>query len=181
MEAPDQSATISARVEGGGEAAEAEASLRVIPAWLSILAPLLAIVLAIAVREVVVALVAGVWLGATFVYDFNPFLGLLRTVDTYAVGALADEGHASIAVFSLVLGGTIGVIARSGGALGLAEVVTRVAKDRLSGSLATWLMGLAIFFDDYSNSLLVGTTMRPITDRLRISREKLSFIVDATR
>ncbi len=150
------------------------------PAWLSILPPLLAIGLAIVLREVVVALVAGVWLGATFVNGYDPFIGLLRTADTYAVGALADGDHASIVIFSLLLGGMIGVIARSGGALGMAELVTRVAKTRLSGALATWLMGLAIFFDDYSNSLLVGTTMRPITDRLKISREKLAFLVDAT-
>ncbi|HJL15722.1 MAG TPA: Na+/H+ antiporter NhaC family protein [Sandaracinaceae bacterium LLY-WYZ-13_1] len=160
--------------------ARVRSTLRVIPAWLSILPPLLAILLAVLLREVVVALVAGIWLGATFIHGYDPFAGLLRTADTYAVGALADGDHASIAIFSLLLGGMIGVIARSGGALGMAELVTRVAKNRLTGALATWLMGLAIFFDDYSNSLLVGTTMRPITDRLRISREKLAFLVDAT-
>ena len=160
--------------------ARVRASLRVIPSWLAILPPLLAIVLAIVFREVVVALVAGVWLGATFIHGYDPFAGLLRTADTYAVGALADRDHASIAIFSLLLGGMIGVISRSGGAQGMAEIVTKVAKDRLTGALATWLMGLAIFFDDYSNSLLVGTTMRPITDRLKISREKLAFLVDAT-
>ena len=175
--APDASGPIVVRVVGQ---ARARATLRVIPAWLSILPPLFAILLAVVVREVVVALVAGVWMGATFAYGFNPFTGLLRTADTYAVGALADADHASIAIFSLLLGGMIGVIARSGGAKGMAEVVTKLAKDRLRGALATWLMGLAIFFDDYSNSLLVGSTMRPITDRLRISREKLAFLVDAT-
>ena len=154
--------------------------LRVLPSWLAILPPLLAIVLAIAVREVVVALVAGVWLGATFIHGYDPFTGLLRAADTYAVGALADADHASIAVFSLLLGGMIGVIARAGGAQGMAGLVTRFAKNRRSGALTTWLMGLVIFFDDYSNSLLVGTTMRPITDKLRISREKLAFLVDAT-
>lgn len=148
--------------------------------WLSVLPPLLAIALAIALREVVVALVAGVWLGSTFLHGNDPLAGLLRAADTYAVGALADGDHASIAIFSLTLGGMIGVIARSGGARGMAELVTRVARTRTRGALATWLMGLVIFFDDYSNALLVGTTMRPITDSLRISREKLSFLVDAT-
>jgi len=175
--APDASGPIVVRVVGQ---ARARAHLSVIPAWLSILPPLFAILLAVVVREVVVALVAGVWLGATFAYGFDPFTGLLRTADTYAVGALADADHASIAIFSLLLGGMIGVIAKSGGAKGMAELVTKLAKDRLRGALATWLMGLAIFFDDYSNSLLVGSTMRPITDRLKISREKLAFLVDAT-
>ena len=175
--APDESGPITVRVV---DVARTGASIRVIPGWLSILPPLLAILLAVVLREVVLALVAGIWLGATFVHGFDPFTGLLRTADTYAVGALADGDHASIAIFSLLLGGMIGVVARSGGARGLAEVVTRVAKTRVTGALATWLMGLAIFFDDYSNSLLVGTTMRPITDRLKISREKLAFLVDAT-
>ncbi len=160
--------------------AEVSTSVRAIPAWLSVLPPLLAILLAIALREVVVALASGVWLGATFIHGYDPLVGFLRTVDRYAVGALADGDHASIAIFSLALGGMIGVVARSGGARGMADLVTRVAKTRTRGALATWLMGLAIFFDDYSNALLVGTTMRPITDRLRISREKLSFLVDAT-
>ncbi|MGF1468677.1 MAG: Na+/H+ antiporter NhaC family protein [Sandaracinaceae bacterium] len=148
--------------------------------WLSILPPLVAIGLAIALREVVISLMVGVWLGATFAAGFRPLEGLLRTADHYAVGALADEGHSAIAIFSLLLGGMIGVIARSGGAQGLADRVTRVATTRLRGGLATWVLGLLIFFDDYSNSLLVGTSMRPITDRLRISREKLAFLVDGT-
>lgn len=175
--APSSSTRVTVMVVGQ---AAARARLRVIPAWLSVLPPVLAILLAIVFREVVVALVSGVWLGATIIHGYDPLTGLLRTADTYAVGALADADHASIAIFSLLLGGMIGVVAKSGGAVGLAKVVTRFAKDRFTGALATWLMGLAIFFDDYSNSLLVGTTMRPITDKLRISREKLAFLVDAT-
>ncbi len=177
LTAPASSEAVTVQVLGQ---AAARARLRVIPAWLSVLPAVIAIVLAIAFREVVVALVAGVWLGATIVEGYDPLAGLLRAADSYAVGALADPDHASIAIFSLLLGGMIGVIAKSGGAQGLATLVTGFAKDRLTGALATWLMGLAIFFDDYSNSLLVGTTMRPITDRLRISREKLAFLVDAT-
>lgn len=176
---PGLSGSTAVTVMVVGKAA-ARARLRVVPAWLSILPPLIAILLAIVFREVVVALVSGVWLGATIINGYDPLTGLLRAADTYAVGALADADHASIAIFSLLLGGMIGVVAKSGGAMGLAAVVTRFAKDRFTGSLATWLMGLAIFFDDYSNSLLVGTTMRPITDRLRVSREKLAFLVDAT-
>jgi Na+/H+ antiporter NhaC len=160
-----------------GHAAEAE--VRVVTGLLSILPPLLAIGLAILFREVLVALVAGIWLGASLIAG-DPLTGLLRTGDRYAVDALADGDHASIAIFSLCLGGLIGVIARSGGAMGLASLVTRVATSRRRGNLATWGLGLLIFFDDYSNSLLVGSTMRPITDRLRISREKLAFLVDAT-
>jgi len=148
--------------------------------WISVLPPLLAIGLAIAFRQVIVALLAGVWLGALFLSGYNPALALVKTVDTYALGALADADHASVVIFSLMLGGMVGVIGRCGGAQGLADRVTRFATTSRRGQVSTWAMGLLIFFDDFANALLVGSTMRPITDRLKISREKLAFIVDAT-
>ena len=84
-------------------------------------------------------------------------------------------------VFSLLLGGMVGIIARNGGTLGIVEAVAPFARHAAKrGKLATWLAGMAIFFDDYANTLIVGNTMRPITDRLRISREKLAYLVDST-
>lgn len=157
-----------------------EHRVMVIPGWLSILPPLLAIGLALWLRQVVLALFSGVWLGALFVGGFDPFRATLRVADHYATAAVADSSHAQILVFSLLLGGMIGVVTRSGGGLGLAALVTKRATDSRRGQVVTWLMGLLIFFDDYANSLLVGTSMRPITDKLRISREKLAFLVDAT-
>ncbi|MCA9580797.1 MAG: Na+/H+ antiporter NhaC family protein [Myxococcales bacterium] len=148
--------------------------------WLSLLPPLVAIALAIAARQVVVALLVGIGLGAFLVNDFNPLTAVLRTVDHYGVNAVADEGHASILLFSLLLGGAISVVGASGGAAGIATLFSRGAGTARRGLLSTWVMGIAIFFDDYANSLLVGSTMRPITDRLRVSREKLAFLVDAT-
>lgn len=159
---------------------EVRKPVRAIPGWLSLLPPLLAIGLAIAFRQVVVALVSGVWLGALFLHGYDPLAAVLRTADTYAAKSLGDVSNASIIIFSLLLGGMIGVISRSGGAAGLARLVTRRARDDRRGLLATWFLGVLIFFDDYANALLVGSTMRPITDRLRVSREKLAFIVDAT-
>jgi Na+/H+ antiporter NhaC len=150
------------------------------PSWISVLPPVVAIGLAIAFRQVIVALLAGVWLGAFFLADFDPVAGLLRSVDTYALSALAHRDHASVVIFTLLLGGMVGVVARSGGGAGLAEVVTRFATNSRRGQTSTWLLGLLIFFDDFANTLLVGSTMRPITDKLKVSREKLAFIVDAT-
>lgn len=148
--------------------------------WVSLLPPLLAIALALALRQVVLALASGVWLGALIAGDYDPLAASLRMLDQHLVGAVADEDHASILLFSLALGGMIGVITKSGGAQGLAELVTRRATTPLRVQLATWGLGLVIFFDDYANSLLVGSAMRPITDRAKISREKLAFLVDAT-
>jgi Na+/H+ antiporter NhaC len=148
--------------------------------WVSILPPLVAIVLAIAFRQVVVALFAGIFCGALIINDYNVLSGFLRSIDHYVVGALADKDHASVVIFTMLLGGMIGVIAKSGGAAGLAQTVIRYATNSRRGQISTWLMGLVIFFDDFANTLLVGPTMRPITDRLKISREKLAFIVDST-
>ncbi len=131
-------------------------------------------------RQVILSLFLGVWLGAIFLCSGNPLLAFMRSLDTYALGALADSDHASIVLFTLLLGGMVGVISRAGGGQGLALWVTRFAHNRRRGMLGGWLLGLLVFFDDYANTLLVGPTMRPVTDRLRISREKLAFLVDAT-
>lgn len=110
----------------------------------------------------------------------SPVAAFARLLDTYIVNAMADHGHASILVFSLLLGGMLGLMTQSGGAKGLASWVSTDTTSRRRGQLTTWLLGLLVFFDDYANSLLVGSAMRPVTDRLRISREKLAFLVDAT-
>jgi Na+/H+ antiporter NhaC len=127
-----------------------------------------------------VALVLGVWLGAFLLSDLAPLASFARLLDTYIVQAIADPSHASILVFSLLLGGMLGLMTQSGGAKGLASWIVTGSTSRRRAQLTTWFLGLLIFFDDYANSLLLGSSMRPVTDRLRISREKLAFLVDAT-
>ncbi|MFH1735401.1 MAG: Na+/H+ antiporter NhaC family protein [bacterium] len=146
----------------------------------SILPPLFAILLALISREVILALLGGIWLGASYLAGGNPVSGLFGTVDHHLVNALADSDHAFILLFSLMLGGMVGIIGAAGGAAGIVQKISRWAKTPSSGQIAAWAMGIFIFFDDYANTLIVGNTFRPLTDRLRISREKLSFIVDAT-
>jgi len=159
------------------------ASTRAIPAWLSIIPPLLAIGLALLYRRVVPALFVGVWIGAALTIGFSPwaaFKGLLDAFQVYILGAFADEGHAAIILFSLMIGGMVGIISKNGGTLGIVERLTGLASDSRRGQMVTGLLGVSIFFDDYANTLIVGNTMRPVTDRLRISREKLAYIVDST-
>jgi len=150
------------------------------PGALSLLPPLLAIGLALAFRQVVLALLAGVWVGAWLHAGGDPLSALLHGASGHVVDAVADRDHATILVFTLLLGGMVGVLTRSGGGAGLAALATRRATSPRSGQLATWGLGIAVFFDDYANALLVGSSMRPVTDRLRVSREKLAFLVDAT-
>lgn len=155
-------------------------SIRVIPAWFSILPPLLAIFMALIIRQVLVSLAAGIYLGAVFIYDYNPLTAVLRLADTIILNTLIDKDHMYIILFTLLFGGVIGVISRNGGTAGLSNQVTKLARTTRSGMISSWLMGLVIFFDDYSNSLIIGNMMRPITDKLRVSREKLAYIVDST-
>ncbi len=122
----------------------------------------------------------GVWLGSLLLTDLSPVRSFTELLDVHIVGAVADRGHASILVFSLLLGGMLGLISRGGGAKGMASWVRSNSGSRRRGQLTTWFLGLLVFFDDYANALLVGSAMRPVTDRLRISREKLAFLVDAT-
>ncbi len=157
-----------------------EFSEPLVPGWVSLLPPLIAIALALVFHEVVTSLFVGVWIGCLFLAGYNPFAALLMTVERYVTPALADAEHTAIVVFSLLLGGMVGVLGRSGGTQAIVDVVRPLATSRRRGQLATWAAGLAIFFDDYANTLIVGNTMRPLTDKLKISREKLAYIVDST-
>jgi Na+/H+ antiporter NhaC len=147
---------------------------------LSLLPPLVAIGLALAIKQVLPSLLIGVFLGATIYHSGNPFVGMMRVLDEYFVGSLADKNNASIVMFSMMLGGMVGVISRCGGSAGIVEKISKFAKTPKSGIIASWAVGMIIFFDDYASTLITGNTMRPFTDKLKVSREKLSYIVDAT-
>lgn len=150
---------------------------------LSILPALVAIGAALVFRQVVAALFAGVWVGAWIVTGDGAlgwFTGLLTTIDTYIIAALTDPDRVSIIVFSLMIGGLVGVIQKNGGTRGIVNAVVSWANTAQRGQLTTAVLGCLVFFDDYANSLIVGGTMRPITDKLRISREKLAYLVDST-
>ena len=157
-----------------------EESIRIIPGWFSLLPPLAAILLALIFRQVLIALFAGIWLGSIFIFDNNPFTGFLYALSDYIVKAPANPERSAILIFSLTLGGMVGVISKMGGAQGIVQYLSKYASNARRGQLVTWAMGILIFFDDYANSLIVGNTMRPLTDKLRISREKLAYLVDST-
>lgn len=157
-----------------------------IPLWLSILPPLIAIALALIFKEVIVSLFIGIWTGVFIVggmrlgsiyYFLDSFFAV---VERYVVGALADSGHLSIIIFSLMIGGMVAIISRNGGMAGVVQSLSKYARSARSTQFITWLLGVAIFFDDYANTLIVGNTMRSVSDKYKISREKLAYIVDST-
>ncbi|MDZ7715147.1 MAG: Na+/H+ antiporter NhaC family protein [Balneolaceae bacterium] len=151
--------------------------------WTSILPPLVAIGIALIFRQVLFALFLGIWCGALLAMGVsfgNIFTSFFTTLSDYIVPAAADESHMSIIIFTLLIGGMVGIITDNGGTRGVIKAITRFVKTKVQGQLMTSLMGFIVFFDDYANTMVVGNTMRPLTDRLRISRAKLAYLVDAT-
>ena len=166
-----------------GAFADDAAAVAVTPDAFSLLPAVIAIALAFLLRQVIPAIFAGLWVGATLTHGLSVnglWQGLLDSIGVYILNALADKDHMSIILFSLMIGGMVGVIGRNGGMAGIVRSLSAIASTRERGQIATSLLGTAIFFDDYANTMVVGNTMRPITDRLRISREKLAYLVDST-
>ena len=152
---------------------------------LTLIPPLVAIVLAFITKNVVVSLFIGI-LSGSFIINIsgsNPFAALINAfldaVDR-AVGSLADPWNAGIILQVLAIGGVINLVAKMGGAKAIAEALARKAKTAKSTQLITWFAGLLVFFDDYANALIIGPMMRPVADKMKISRERLAFIIDAT-
>jgi len=139
-----------------------------------------AIVLAIATRRVVVPLLLGVFAGALILEGWKPHLAVAAFFEAHLWPSLAAEDHLRVFTFTLLMGALVGVIHASGGMHGVVNALAPLARNRRSGQLTTWGLGLIVFFDDYANTLLLGGTMRPLADRLKISREKLAYLVDST-
>ena len=177
----NEAGTASIVAKSGSDAAAAE--MRVLPGWVSVLPAFVAIAVALLLRNVIPALLLGLWLGATALQSFTlkgAGLGLLDSFQVFVAGSVANSDRASIILFTMMIGGMVGIITRNGGMASVVKSIVSRAKTAVGGQIAVWLMGLMIFFDDYSNTLVVGNTARSLTDHLNISREKLAYIVDST-
>lgn len=150
--------------------------------------PLVAIVFALVGRQVIPALFMGLFVAAwmlaaapTYAGGGSTLLAAVRlATEEFLIGALTDPDRAKIIVFTLTIGGLVGIIAANGGTTALVARVVRHARRRRDGQVLGWFSGLIIFFDDYANSMIIGPTLRPLCDRLGISREKLAYLVDST-
>ncbi|MEM7281546.1 MAG: Na+/H+ antiporter NhaC family protein [Pseudomonadota bacterium] len=177
-----ESGTASLALERNGQTVE-QMEMRSVPGWTSILPPLVAIALALISRSVIPALFAGVWVGAWSLTGFSLqglFTSMLGSFQRFVAQAVADPDHVTIMLFTFMIGGMVGVVSRNGGVHALVAKIVLWAKSPRRGQFTTWLLGTVIFFDDYANTLIVGNTARPVTDSLRVSREKLAYIVDST-
>ncbi len=160
-----------------------QCQVRQYPLWLATLPPIIAILLVIFVREVLLALMTGILFGVLLLHWdqwSNPLGALLYTLDGYLVPALANPDHATILIFSLGIGGIVAMLSRTGLLNSLIELLTHRIIHPVKAQLAIWFAGLVIFFDDYANTLVIGNTMRALSDRARLSREKFAYLVDST-
>jgi Na+/H+ antiporter NhaC len=146
---------------------------------LSLLPPLVAIVLAIATRRVLLSLFSGVFIGSALLASGDP-LATITTLWRYLWGSVSHVDHLHVFLFTWLMGAMVGVMRTSGGMEAIVTGIAPLARGRRGGQITVWLLGLVVFFDDYANTLLLGNTMRPLADRLRISREKLAYLVDST-
>ncbi len=151
----------------------------------TIVPPLVAIVLAFITKNVVISLFIGALAGCFMlqICGMNVFEGFVQAfldLIQRILNSLADPWNAGIILQVLAIGGVISLVGKMGGARAIAEALAKRAKTPRSAQLVTWFLGLLVFFDDYANSLIVGPIMRPVADKLKISRERLAFIIDAT-
>ena len=140
--------------------------------------PIVAIILALITKEVYSSLFVGILLGALFYSNFNPITGLNAIINDGMVPAVAD--NAGIMLFLVILGAMVALINRAGGSAAFGRWAETHIKTRAGAMFATFLLGILIFVDDYFNCLTVGSVMLPVTDRHKISRAKLAYLIDAT-
>lgn len=153
--------------------------------WFSLVPPVVSIILAFISKDVIISLFLGIFAGGFVLHladgsIFYAFVQSFLSIIDYTLNSLADPWNAGIILQVLTIGGLIALMTKMGGAKAVANALSKKAKGPISTQVITWILGVLLFFDDYANSLIVGPVMRPVTDEKKVSREKLSFIVDAT-
>ena len=146
-------------------------------AW-SLLPPIIAIVLALIIKEAYSALFVGILVGALFTCNFAPVATLDTIVNDGLISALS--GNAGIFLFLVLLGIIVALVNAAGGSAAFGRWAETHIKTRAGAQIATFVLGVLIFIDDYFNCLTVGSVMRPVTDSHKISRPKLAYLIDAT-
>lgn len=168
-------------IAGPADLLAGESSVYATP--LSLLPPVIAITLALITKEVYTSLFIGVLTGA-LLYTNGSLERTMNTMlfneDGSMVSKLADSGNVGILIFLVLLGIMVAMMNTAGGSAAFGRWASKHIKTRVGAQLATMALGVLIFVDDYFNCLTVGSVMRPVTDRHKISRAKLSYLIDAT-
>lgn len=144
---------------------------------LAILPPLIAIVIALLSKQTILSLFIGVWAGATIINSWNPFTGFAKSISDYMVPSIADPWNAALLILVSLAGGFIHILRVTGAAQAFAQVATKKVNTRRKAQNVTW--GSAFLFSYTEPVLILGTIMRPLTDKLNVSRVKLAYILDS--
>ena len=148
--------------------------------WLSLLPPLIAIVLALITKEVYSSLFIGILAGALLYSNFSLSGTLDHLFADGFIASVADPYNIGILIFLVILGAIVALMNKSGGSAAFGRWASKHIKSRVGAQLATIALGVLIFVDDYFNCLTVGSVMRPVTDKFKVSRSKLAYLIDAT-
>lgn len=148
----------------------------------SLVPPFVSILLAVVTKEVFISLFVGCFIGAMFIANWNPFIGLHVMIADYLFPQMADSYNAQAFFMMAVVGGFATLLTASGGALAFTgnKKMAVFTKSRSAAEIGTWLGGLFIWFSDNANSLIVGPVFESINDTARVSKEKFSYILDCT-
>ena len=146
---------------------------------LALLPPVIAIALALLTKEVYSSLFVGILAGSLIYTNWNPWNMVLNTFDVM-ISKICDSWNVGILIFLVLLGMMVSMINKAGGSAAYGRWAAKRIKNKSGALISTSVLGMLIFIDDYFNCLTVGSVMRPVTDKFKISREKLAYIIDAT-
>ena len=141
---------------------------------------IVAIGLALITKEVYSSLFVGILMGALLYSGFQFERTITHIFSDGIIGVLSDSYNVGILVFLVILGAMVGLMNKAGGSAAFGQFAASKIKNRVGAQLATILLGVLIFIDDYFNCLTVGSVMRPVTDKFKVSRSKLAYLIDAT-
>ncbi len=178
-EAEDGEETADAEATEETEEAE-EDSPKFFATWLSLLPPVIAILLALITKEVYSSLFIGILVGGLLYANFNLETTIVHVFSDGFVASVADTYNMGIIIFLIVLGSMVSMMNKAGGSAAFGRWAAKNIKSRVGAQLASVLFGCMIFIDDYFNCLTVGSVMKPVTDKHKVSRAKLAYLIDAT-
>ncbi|HOP23191.1 MAG TPA: Na+/H+ antiporter NhaC family protein [Gammaproteobacteria bacterium] len=148
--------------------------------FISTLPVLITLVVAVKTRNVILGLFLGVFSGVVILHGMNPFTSMSVVVEKYFIQQITKSSNAGMLVLMTLIGGLVGLMEKSGGAAAFAKMVVRKITSKTKAMFSAWMSGTLLFFTDSGTPLIVGPLFRPIMDGLKISREKLAWIIDST-
>lgn len=159
---------------------EAEYVPGVYSTFWALVPPIVAIALALITKEVYSSLFVGILMGGLLYSGFTFEKTFTHIFEDGVIGVLSDSYNVGILVFLVILGAMVSLMNKAGGSAAFGQFAVKKIHSRVGAQLATILLGVLIFIDDYFNCLTVGSVMRPVTDKFKVSRAKLAYLIDAT-